>query len=101
MWTEIPAGQTVDKQDGEDVAPFDRTTDIEVDEEGYVPMERIAEYKFKEVYQLSPDTDKKVRESSSRVMKLCKASPGETECACCLFFVGQRLSVLHGGDLPL
>jgi hypothetical protein len=72
VWTEIPANQTVDKQDGEDVAPFERTTDIEVDEEGYVPMERIAEYKFKEVYQLSPDTDKKVRESSSRVMKLAR-----------------------------
>jgi hypothetical protein len=72
LWTEIPPNQTVDKQDGEDIAPFDRTTDIEVDEEGYVPMERIAEYKFKEVYQLSPDTDKKVRESSSRVMKLSR-----------------------------
>jgi len=72
IWTEVPASQTVDKQDGEDIAPFERTTDIEVDEEGYVHIGRIAEYKFKEVYQLAPDTDKKVRESSSRVMKLSR-----------------------------
>ncbi|MFI5420415.1 MAG: hypothetical protein ACHQ1H_05565 [Nitrososphaerales archaeon] len=72
IWTEVPASQTVDKQDGEDIAPFERTTDIEVGEEGYVPIGRIAEYKFKEVYQLAPDTDKKVRESSSRVMKLSR-----------------------------
>jgi hypothetical protein len=72
VWTEVPPSQIVDKQDGDEVAPFDRTTDIEVDEEGYVPMERIAEYKFKEVYQVAPDTDKKVLESAARVTKLAR-----------------------------
>jgi hypothetical protein len=68
----VPASQVAEKQDGEEVAPFDRTTDIEVEEDGYVPMEWLAEYKCKEVYQLSPDTDKEARESAIRVTKLAR-----------------------------
>jgi hypothetical protein len=71
-WIEVPASQVVDKQDGEEIEPFDRTTKIEVESEGYVPLERLSEYKFKEVYQLSPDTDKKVQETSSRVKQLAR-----------------------------
>jgi hypothetical protein len=72
QWVEIPATQIVDKQDGEEIEPFDRTTRIEVDKDGFVPLERLAEYKFKEVYQLGPDTDKKVGETVSRVKQLAR-----------------------------
>ena len=48
----MPAGRIVDKQDGEEIEPFERTTRVEVDKDGFVPLERIEEYKFKEVYQL-------------------------------------------------
>ena len=69
-WLEVPPSQIEDKQEGEQIEPFDRTTRIQVDSDGYVPLDRLAEYKFKEVYQLSPDTDKKVHETSSRIKKL-------------------------------
>lgn len=71
-WIEIPSNQVVDKQDGEEIEPFDRTTRIEVPSDGFVPLERLAEYKFKEVYQLAPDTDKKVKETNSRVQQLAR-----------------------------
>ncbi len=71
-WIEVPLDQTVDKQDGEEVEPFDRTTRIEVEKDGFVPLERVAEYKFKEVYQLAPDADKKVGETVSRVTQLAR-----------------------------
>ncbi len=71
-WIEIPASQVVDKQEGEDIEPFDRTTRIEVPPDGYVSLDRLAEYKFKEVYQLAPDTDKKVKERSSRIQQLAR-----------------------------
>jgi len=71
-WIEVPLEQTVDKQEGEEVEPFERTTRIEVDEDGFVPLERVSEYKFKEVYQLAPDADKKVGESNSRVTQLAR-----------------------------
>ncbi len=71
-WIEIPLSQTHDKQEGEEVEPFDRTTRVEVERDGFVPLERVGEYKFKEVYQLAPDTDKKVGETNSRVTQLAK-----------------------------
>jgi len=71
-WIEVPLEQTVDKQEGEEVEPFERTTRIEVDKDGFVPLERVSEYKFKEVYQFAPDTDKKVGESNSRVTQLAR-----------------------------
>jgi hypothetical protein len=73
-WTPVPASQVVDRQveDGEIIEPFDRTTDIEVAKDGYVSMERVSEYRFKEVYMLAPDTDKKVKESNERVLKLAR-----------------------------
>ena len=71
-WLEVPLAQTVDKQEGEEVEPFERTTKVEVEPDGYVPLERVSEYKFKEVYQLAPDTDKKVGESNSRVTQLAR-----------------------------
>jgi hypothetical protein len=71
-WIEVPITQIVDKQDAEEIEPFDRTTRIEVDRDGFVPLERISEYKFKEVYQLAPDTDKKVNETASRVKQLAR-----------------------------
>jgi hypothetical protein len=71
-WIEVPLSQTVDKQEGEEVEPFDRTTKIEVEKDGFVPLERVDEYKFKEVYQLAPDTDKKVGETTSRVTQLAR-----------------------------
>lgn len=69
---EIPLSQTYDKQEGEEVEPFDRTKRIEVEKDGFVPLERVSEYKFKEVYQLAPDTDKKVGETVSRVTQLAR-----------------------------
>jgi dipeptidyl aminopeptidase/acylaminoacyl peptidase len=72
QWVEVPASRVVDKQEEEEVEPFDRTTTIEVDKDGFVPLERLAEYKFKEIYQLGPDTDKKVRETSDRVRQLAR-----------------------------
>jgi hypothetical protein len=71
-WIEIPASQVIDKQDGEEVEPFDRTTRIEVGADGFVPLERLSEYKFKEVYQLGPDTDKKVKETSNRIRQFSR-----------------------------
>ncbi len=71
-WIEIPLSQIVDKQEGEEVEPFDRTTRIEVEKDGFVPLDRVSEYKFKEVYQLAPDSDKKVGETTSRVTKLAR-----------------------------
>jgi len=71
-WIEVPADQIIDKQDGEEIEPFDRTVRIEVDKDGYVPLERISEYKMKEVYQLGADTDKKVKETTSRVKQLAR-----------------------------
>jgi len=71
-WVEVPASQIVDKQDGEEIEPFDRTTKIEVEPDGFVPLERISEYKFKEVYQLGPDTDKKVKETVARTRQLAR-----------------------------
>lgn len=71
-WIEIPLSQTYDKQEGEEVEPFDRTKKIEVEKDGFVPLERVSEYKFKEVYQLAPDTDKKVGETVSRVTQLAR-----------------------------
>jgi hypothetical protein len=71
-WIEIPLSQTYDKQEGEEVEPFDRTKRIEVEKDGFVPLERVSEYKFKEVYQLAPDTDKKVGETVSRVTQLAR-----------------------------
>lgn len=71
-WIEIPASQVIDKQEGEEIEPFDRTTRIEVPPDGFVSLERLPEYKFKEVYMLSPDTDKKVKERSSRVQQLAR-----------------------------
>ncbi len=63
----------IDRQeDGEAIEPFDRTTDIEVAEDAFVSLERVAEYRFKEVYMLAPDPDKKVKESKSRVVKLAR-----------------------------
>ncbi|MDA4128148.1 MAG: hypothetical protein OK422_01580 [Thaumarchaeota archaeon] len=72
QWIEVPTSQIIDRQDGEEIEPFDRTTQIEVDPDGFVPLERLSEYKFKEVYQLAPDTDKKVKETSSRVKQLAR-----------------------------
>ncbi len=71
-WIEVPLDQTVDKQEGEEVEPYARTTKVEVEPDGFVPLERVSEYKFKEVYQLAPDTDKKVGETASRVTKLAR-----------------------------
>ena len=71
-WIEVPIDQTMDKQEGEEVEPFDRTTRVEVEKDGFVPLDRVTEYKFKEVYQLAPDEDKKVQETSSRVTQLAR-----------------------------
>jgi hypothetical protein len=71
-WVEVPLNQIVDKQDEEEIEPFDRTTKIEVETDGFVPLERLSEYKFKEVYQLGPDTDKKVKETVSRIKQLAR-----------------------------
>jgi hypothetical protein len=71
-WIEVPASQVVDKQDNEEIEPFDRTTRIEVEPDGFVPLERLSEYKFKEVYQLGADTDKKVKETSSRIRQFAR-----------------------------
>jgi hypothetical protein len=69
-WVEVPADRVVDKQGEEEIEPFDRTTKIDVEPDGFVPLERLSEYKFKEVYQLGADTDKKVKETSSRIKQL-------------------------------
>jgi hypothetical protein len=59
-------------ENGEIIEPFDRTTDVEVAQDGSVSMERVSEYRFKEVYMLATDTDKKVKESNDRVLKLAR-----------------------------
>jgi hypothetical protein len=71
-WIEVPASRVVDKQNGEEIEPFDRTTRIEVQPDGFVPLERLSEYKFKEVYELGPDTDKKVKETAGRIRQFAR-----------------------------
>ena len=73
-WIPVKAENVVDRQveDGQVIEPFDRTTDIEVTREGYVALERITEYRFKEVYMLAADTDKKVKETPDRVLQLAR-----------------------------
>lgn len=72
-WIEVASSQVIDRQEnGQQIEPFDRTTKIEVEPDGFVPLERLAEYKFKEVYQLAPDTDKKVNETNARVRQLAR-----------------------------
>ncbi len=71
-FVEVPSKDVVDKQDGEEIQPFERTTKIDVEADGFVPLERLSEYKFKEVYQLSADTDRKVRETNGRVKQLAR-----------------------------
>ena len=75
---EVPQSEVLEYQEieeegktsGEEVSPFDRTEVVEV--EGYVPLERIQEYLFKSIYQLKPNTEKKVGETSERVVKLAR-----------------------------
>jgi hypothetical protein len=72
-WIEVAASHIIDRQeDGQTIEPFDRTTKIEVEPDGFVSLERLAEYKFKEVYQLAPDTDSKVKETNARVKQLAR-----------------------------
>jgi hypothetical protein len=72
-WKEVPINQVVDIQDDTDqVEPFDRTQRIEVTEAAFVPLERLAEYRVKEVYQLAANTDKKVNEDPKRVNDLAR-----------------------------
>jgi len=93
-WIEVPLSQTLDKQDGEEVEPFDRTTKIEVEKDGFVPLSRVEEYKFKEVYQLAPDTDKKVGETGARVTQLARYLI-EKEMALVAFFSWGRGYVFY------
>ena len=101
-WIEVVASQVIDKQeDGQAIEPFDRTTKIDVEPDGFVPLERLAEYKFKEVYQMAPDTDKKVKETSSRVRQLREVSTRKTDSPRIVLFVGEGLPVLHCSRLSL
>ena len=72
QWIEVPMTRIVDVQEGEEIEPFERTTRVEVDKDGFVPLERIEEYKFKEVYQLSADNDKRVKETVGRIRQLAR-----------------------------
>ncbi len=95
-WIEVAPAQVIDRQeDGQTIEPFDRTTKIEVEPDGFVPLERLVEYKFKEVYQLSPDTDKKVKETSSRVKRAFKIFTRKANSSGLVFLLGQGVSVLH------
>lgn len=71
-WVEVPKERVVDKQDEEEVSPFDRTARIEIGEENFVPLSRVPEYKVSETYHLGADTDKKVNEMPSRVRDLAR-----------------------------
>jgi len=89
-WIEIPAKQVMDKQeDGQTIEPFDRTTKIEVEPDGFVPLDRLDEYKFKEVYQLAPDTDSKVKETSARVKQLARFLMGKQTALVSFFSWGR------------
>jgi len=73
-WKEVPVSQVADVQGDEtdNVEPFDRTQRIEITADGFVPLERLGEYRVKEVYMLSPNTDKKVNEDPHRVEELAR-----------------------------
>ena len=72
-WKEVPADQVVDVQDEtQTVEPFDRTQRIEVTEDAFVPLERLAEYRVKDVYMLFANTDKKVNEDPKRISDLAR-----------------------------
>jgi hypothetical protein len=73
-WIEVHPSKIADKQteDDEEIQAFERTTKILVEPDDFVPRERLTEYKFKDFYLLSADTDKKVRESTERVRQLAR-----------------------------
>ncbi len=79
----------MDKQNGEVIRPFDRTTTLEVDPDGFVPIERTTEYKFKEIYMLAADSEKKAREDPARVRQLARHLLDKTS-ALVSFFSGGR-----------
>src|SRR5207245_2527296 len=55
-----------------DLEPVKFVKRVQVETEGFVPSERISEYKFKELYQRAPHTDPKVKETASRVKQLAR-----------------------------
>jgi len=72
---EISSARIQERQEtenGELIEAFDRTKSIEVEPDGFVDLARIPEYKFKEIYMLGANEDKKVREDNSRVIQLAR-----------------------------
>ena len=100
-WVEVPVDRLVDKQDGEEIEPFERTTRVEVDKDGFVPIERLEEYKFKEVYQLSPDTDKRVKETVARVKQLARYLLEKHTALVAFFSWGRGYQFYTAVDLPV
>jgi len=72
QFLEVPKERVANMQDGEEVAYFDRSQSLEVDEQSIVPLTRIGEYKMKELYMVNADTDKKVNEKPNRVRDLAR-----------------------------
>ena len=70
LWEEITADRVVEKQDGEEVAPFDRTQRLEVEETNVVQLSRVNEYKFHDLYMIVANL--KEKEQSSRVKDLAR-----------------------------
>jgi hypothetical protein len=71
----VPDAQVVERQEtaeGNLIEAFDRTTKIDVEPDGFVPISRLPEYKFKEVYQFGADASKEAREDSNRVLGLAR-----------------------------
>jgi hypothetical protein len=73
-YTEIQAAHVANMVDGQETAAFDRTHKIEIIEEEGVPnvisLQRLPEYRVKELYMLKANTNKDVNESSKRVFDL-------------------------------
>lgn len=70
LWEEITADRITDKQDGEEVAPFDRTQRLDVEETNIVQLSRVNEYKFHDLYMIVANL--KEKEQSSRVKDLAR-----------------------------
>ena len=72
QFLEVPKERVANMQDGEEVAYFDRSQSLDVDEQSIVPLSRVGEYKMKELYMVNADTDKKVNEKPNRVRDLAR-----------------------------
>lgn len=99
-WIEIPNSFIIDVQvnvnekgerEEEIVSPFLRTKDLIYTEDKIVPLSRVAEYKFKEIYMIRASQDKKIRENPNRLLDKAREMM-EKQIACVEFFSWGKIA---------